>query len=61
MGGRAGDEVDSGDDAHGHPHSQARHLLGAEGITLNIIPNHLSTIGDNLERHAIANTRVDRG
>jgi hypothetical protein len=36
-------------------------LLGAVGIKLNAIANNLSTLGDNLERHAIANTRVDRG
>ena len=36
-------------------------LLGAVGIKLDTVAKHLSTAGDNLERHAIANTRVDRG
>jgi hypothetical protein len=36
-------------------------LLGTVRIQLNTVPNHLSTIGDCLERHAIANTRVERG
>jgi DNA-directed RNA polymerase subunit omega len=36
-------------------------LLSAIGIKLNTVAKHLSTVGDNLERRAIANTRVDRG
>ena len=36
-------------------------LLGAVGIKLDTIAKHLSTAGDNLERHAIANARVDCG
>jgi hypothetical protein len=36
-------------------------LLNAEGIKLNTVAKDLSTVGDNLERRAIANTRVDRG
>jgi len=36
-------------------------LLGAVGIKLNAIANNLSSVGGNLERHAIANARVDRG
>jgi hypothetical protein len=36
-------------------------LLSAEGIKLNTVAKNLSTICDNLERHAITNTRVDRG
>jgi hypothetical protein len=34
-------------------------LLGPVGIQLNAVAKHLSTVGDNLERHAIANTWVD--
>jgi hypothetical protein len=36
-------------------------LLSAIGIKLNPVANNLSPIGDNLEGHAIANTRVDCG
>jgi hypothetical protein len=36
-------------------------LLGPAGIKLNTMAKHFSTIGDNLERHAITNTRVDLG
>jgi hypothetical protein len=36
-------------------------LLSAVGIKLNTVTKHLSTAGDNLERLAIADTRVDRG
>jgi hypothetical protein len=36
-------------------------LIGTVGIKLDTIAKHLSTAGDNLEGHAIANTRVDRG
>jgi hypothetical protein len=35
-------------------------LLGPVSIKLDAVPKHVSTAGDNLERHAIANTRVDR-
>jgi hypothetical protein len=36
-------------------------LLGPVDIKLNTVAKHLSTVGDNLECHAIANTRVDCG
>jgi len=36
-------------------------LLSAIGIKLNTVAKDLSTVGDNLERHAIASTWVDRG
>ena len=36
-------------------------LLGAVGIKLDTVAKDLSTVGDNLERRAIANTRVERG
>jgi hypothetical protein len=36
-------------------------LLGAVGINFNTVANHLSTVGDNLERYTIANTWVERG
>jgi len=36
-------------------------LLGAVGIKLNTVSKDRSTGGDALERHAIANTRVDCG
>jgi hypothetical protein len=36
-------------------------LLGTVGIKLYGVAKHLSTIGDNLKRHAIANTWVDCG
>jgi hypothetical protein len=35
-------------------------LLGTVGIKLNAVAKDLSTVGDNLECHAIANTGVDR-
>jgi hypothetical protein len=35
-------------------------LLGPVRIKLNSVAMDLSTAGDYLERHAIANTRVDR-
>jgi hypothetical protein len=34
-------------------------LLSPIGIKLDTIAKHLSTAGDNLERHATANTWVD--
>jgi hypothetical protein len=34
-------------------------LLCAVGIKLDAVANDLSIVGDDLERHAIANTRVD--
>jgi hypothetical protein len=36
-------------------------LLRTEGIELDTVAKHLSTVGDNLERHAIANTGVNGG
>jgi hypothetical protein len=36
-------------------------LLGGEGIKLDALAKHLSTVANNLERHAIANTWVERG
>jgi hypothetical protein len=36
-------------------------LLGAVGVKLDAVAKHLGTAGDRLERHAIANARVDRG
>jgi hypothetical protein len=33
-------------------------LLSAIGIKLNTVAKHLSTVGDCLERHAIANTGI---
>jgi hypothetical protein len=36
-------------------------LLGPIGIQLNTVAQRISTAGDNLERHAIASTRVNRG
>ena len=36
-------------------------LLSAIGIKLNAVANDLSTAGDNVERQAIANTRINRG
>jgi len=36
-------------------------LLGPVSIKLNAVAKHLCTVSDNLERRAIANTRVDRG
>ena len=34
-------------------------LLGPVRIKLNAVAKHFSTVGDNLEGHAIANTGVD--
>jgi hypothetical protein len=36
-------------------------LLGPVGVKLDSVANHLSTTGDSLERHAIANTWVNGG
>ena len=36
-------------------------LLGAVCIKLDTVAKHFSAAGDNLERRAIANTRVERG
>jgi hypothetical protein len=36
-------------------------LLSAISIKLDAVAKYLSTVGDGLERHAIANTRVDCG
>src|ERR1035441_8570913 len=36
-------------------------LLSAEGIKLNTVAKDLRTVGDNLERRAIADTRVECG
>jgi len=36
-------------------------LLSAIGIQLNTVAKDLSAVGDNLERRAIADTRVERG
>ena len=36
-------------------------LLGPVGVKLDTVSKHLSATGDNFERHAIANTRVDCG
>jgi hypothetical protein len=36
-------------------------LLGAMGIKSDAVAKHSSAAGDNLERRAIANTRVERG
>jgi hypothetical protein len=36
-------------------------LLSPVGIKLDAVAKHLRATGDNLERHAIANTWVDRG
>jgi hypothetical protein len=35
-------------------------LLGAVGIKLDAVAKHLRTISDNLERHAIADTGIER-
>jgi hypothetical protein len=36
-------------------------LVGTVGVQLDTVAKYLSTVGDNLERRAIANTRVERG
>jgi len=35
-------------------------LVGTVGIKLNAVAKHVGTAGDRLERHAIADARVDR-